>query len=76
MQMWNWKGFEAVNAHERRFQRNLQYMEAALRLIQAGKLDTQRLMTHAYGFGELNRAFADMGEKPQGYIKGYVVIDG
>lgn len=76
MELWNWKGFEAINAHERRFQRNLQYMEAALRLIQAGKLDTQRFMTHAYGFSELNRAFADMGDKPKGYIKGYVIIDG
>lgn len=75
MELWNWKAFEMINAHERRFNRHLSYMEAAIRLIRAGKLNTERFMTHAYGFEELNKAFEDMGNKPEGYIKGYVIIN-
>ena len=76
MNLWNWKAFTAINAHERRYDYDIRYMKAMIQLIEAERIDTGKYITHAYGFEELNQAFADMGEKPNGYIKGYIRING
>ena len=49
-------------------------MQALLRMIEAGRLDTAKLLTHAYEFKDIGQAFADMERKPKGYIKGYVRV--
>ncbi len=74
MNLWNWKAFTAINAHERRYSYDIKYMRAMLRMIQAGRMDTGDFITNKYSFDEINQAFRDMEEKPDGYIKGYVEI--
>ena len=74
MDLWNWKAFTVINAHERRFNCEIRDMQALLRMIEAGQLDTAKLLTHAYEFKDIGQAFADMERKPKGYIKGYVRV--
>lgn len=74
MKMWNWKAMTVINAHERRDSRHIQYMAAAMRLIEAGQLDIAGMYTHEYALDDINQAFRDMENKPHGYIKGSVRI--
>jgi threonine dehydrogenase-like Zn-dependent dehydrogenase len=74
MQLWNWKGITVINAHERRNDRHIRYMEAALKLIKAKRLDIKGLVTNEYSLDNINEAFEAMQTKPEGYIKGFVRI--
>lgn len=71
--LWNWKAITVINAHERRSDYLVSCMEAGLNLISAGKLDLASLITHTYTLNEVDKAFADLEEKPKGYIKGVVL---
>jgi threonine dehydrogenase-like Zn-dependent dehydrogenase len=72
MRLWNWKAITVINAHERRSAVQMEYFARAIRLIQAKRLRVKEMMTHEYALGELNRAFAELKEKPPGYLKGYI----
>jgi threonine dehydrogenase-like Zn-dependent dehydrogenase len=74
MQLWNWKGITVINAHERRNNYHINYMKAALKLIESKRLDIKNLLTHEYKFTDINKAFEDAEKKPQGYIKGFLRI--
>jgi threonine dehydrogenase-like Zn-dependent dehydrogenase len=71
--LWNWKAITVISAHERRDDYLLRCMEASLGLIAAGKLDLASLVTHTLALDEVDRAFADMEDKPEGLIKGVVL---
>ena len=75
MELWNWKGITVVNAHERRVAHLVDCCRNALGLVSEGKLNVEPLYTHRYGLDEINAAFADMKNKPQGYVKGFVEIN-
>ena len=74
MRLWNWKALTVINAHERRIAMQMEYMEDAVRLMQSGRIRAKEMMTHAYPLEQINRAFAETGDKPPGYIKGYIRI--
>jgi threonine dehydrogenase-like Zn-dependent dehydrogenase len=71
--LWNWKAITVINAHERRDDFLVHCMEAGLHLIAAGKLDVASLVTDTYALDEVDRAFADMQDKPAGLIKGVIL---
>lgn len=74
MKLWNWKAITVINAHERRDRMQMEFMREALTMFEHKKIDTKPMMTHEYPLEEINRAFTEMKEKPEGYIKGYVRI--
>lgn len=74
MKLWNWKALTVINAHERRNQMQMEFMREALVMFENKKIDAEPMMTNEYSLEEINRAFAEMKEKPEGYIKGYVKI--
>ncbi len=74
MNLWNWKAITVVNAHERRMALCPKFIESALNLIAAGKLNTKDMMTNVYGFDGIDQAYHDLMSKPKGYIKGVVRI--
>lgn len=74
MKLWNWKAITVINAHERRGGMQMEYMRQALAMFENKKIDVKPMMKHEYPLAEINRAFREMKEKPQGYIKGYVRI--
>lgn len=75
MQLWNWKALTVINAHERRLELCAGYIRDALALVEKGMVDTGSMVTHRYTFDEVNRAFREFKEKPEGYIKGIICMD-
>jgi threonine dehydrogenase-like Zn-dependent dehydrogenase len=74
MDLWNWKGIEVVNAHERRTDFQMDSMRRALKLLQARKIVMDPLITHRYSLDQVDQAFSDLEQKPKGFIKAVVVM--
>jgi threonine dehydrogenase-like Zn-dependent dehydrogenase len=73
MEMWNWKAFDVVNAHERRLDYMMNCMRRGLALMATGQLQMAPLITHRFGLDSVDQAFRTMVEKPVGYHKGVIV---
>lgn len=69
VQMWNWKGIDVLNAHERRMDFLMDCMRRGLAMIEAGKLDTASMITHRFPLSEVDQAFRALHEKHQGICK-------
>ncbi|MBV9881495.1 MAG: zinc-binding dehydrogenase [Sphingomonadaceae bacterium] len=74
MQLWNWRGFDVVNAHERDPEVSLDGMRAAIAAVADGLLDPERLLTHRYGLEALGGALDDTRDRPPGFVKGLVTF--
>ena len=74
MQLWNWRGLDVVNAHERDPQVYLDGMKAAVRAVASGELDPRPLYTHILPLARLPEAFALMRERPDGFLKALVTM--
>jgi threonine dehydrogenase-like Zn-dependent dehydrogenase len=73
MQLWNWRGLDVVNAHERDPQVYLEGIRAAAGAVARGDLDPSPLYTHTLPLGELGRALELLRERPDGFLKALVV---
>lgn len=74
MQLWNWRGLDVINAHERDPQVYIDGMRAAIREVQAGVLNPRPLYTHTFTLDELARAFELLASSPEGFIKAVIVV--
>lgn len=74
MQLWNWRGLDVINAHERDPQVYLEGMRAAIMGVQAGVLKPLPLFTHKFALDELPRAFETLAASPEGFIKGLIIL--
>jgi threonine dehydrogenase-like Zn-dependent dehydrogenase len=72
MQMWNWRGIDVVNAHERDPRVYVEGIRGAVELMSAGVLDPSPLYTHRFGLDELGRALELTRERPDGFLKAVV----
>ena len=72
MQLWNYRGFDVINAHERDPQVSLRGMRAAVSAVAEGWLDPAPLYTHSFSLAELGRAFDATSERPDGFMKAIV----
>jgi threonine dehydrogenase-like Zn-dependent dehydrogenase len=73
MQLWNWRGLDVINAHEREPMMYVEGIRGALDLVASGVLDLSALYTHAFDLGELDLAFETMRERPDGFLKALVL---
>jgi threonine dehydrogenase-like Zn-dependent dehydrogenase len=73
MQMWNWRGLDVINAHERDPSVYLEGMRQAVEMVASGALDPAPLYTHTFGLEELSEAFSNMSRRPDGFLKALVV---
>jgi threonine dehydrogenase-like Zn-dependent dehydrogenase len=73
MQMWNWRGFDVINAHERDPAMYVQGIRDAIAAVQDGRLDTSALYTHTYPLAELDTALNETRDRPDGFMKALVV---
>jgi len=73
MQMWNWKGLDVINAHERDGEIYLRGMRASIDAVVAGALDPTPLYTHIYPLEDLSHALDLLGTRPEGFLKALVV---
>jgi 2-desacetyl-2-hydroxyethyl bacteriochlorophyllide A dehydrogenase len=72
MQLWNWRGLDVVNAHERDPQVYVRGMREAVRLVETGALDPEPLYTHELPLDELGTALDLAERRPDGFLKALV----
>jgi threonine dehydrogenase-like Zn-dependent dehydrogenase len=72
MQLWNWRGLDVVNAHERDPAVYVAGVRAAADAILDGRLDPSPLYTHTFALDALGDAFATASERPDGFLKAVV----
>jgi threonine dehydrogenase-like Zn-dependent dehydrogenase len=75
MQLWNWRGLDVINAHERDPEIYRRGMVEGVRLLASGGLDLAPLITHTFPLAEINRAFATAEERPEGFLKSVVLSE-
>lgn len=72
MQMWNWKGLDVINAHERDPRAYVRGMREAVAAVDEGILDPSLLLTHELPLEELGAALDATAERPDGFLKAVV----
>jgi threonine dehydrogenase-like Zn-dependent dehydrogenase len=70
---WNWMAFQLVNAHFRDLNTIMRGMRAGLRLVNAGALDVDALVTDRLTLDRITDAFQLAAEKPEGFCKAVIV---
>ena len=74
MQMWNWKGIDVVNAHERDPAMQMQGLQEAIDAVSSGRFDPAPLYTHLYPLERLGNALDDTRDKPGNFVKALVMM--
>ncbi|SDH16067.1 MDR/zinc-dependent alcohol dehydrogenase-like family protein [Pelagibacterium luteolum] len=72
MQLWNWRGLDVINAHEREQSRYIEGMKAAVDAVTVGALDPYPLITHTFGLEELGEALDMTRDRPKGFMKAII----
>ncbi|MFP5078420.1 MDR/zinc-dependent alcohol dehydrogenase-like family protein [Rhizobium sp. YIM 134829] len=72
MQLWNWRGLDVINAHERDPEIYMDGMRRAVAAVIDGRLDPSALYTHRYPLEALGKALDDTRDRPDGFLKGWV----
>ncbi|HEU0054056.1 MAG TPA: zinc-binding dehydrogenase [Longimicrobium sp.] len=73
MQLWNWRGLDVINAHERDPQVYVDGIRAAVDAVASGRLDPSPLYTHTYPLDRLGEALDATRDRPDGFLKAMVV---
>ena len=73
MWLWNWRGIDVINAHERDPAIYVQGIREAVDAVAAGRIDPARLLTHRYPLERLDEALNATRDRPDGFIKAVVV---
>jgi threonine dehydrogenase-like Zn-dependent dehydrogenase len=74
MQLWNWRGLDVINAHERDPALYAQGVREAVKAVLSGRLDPSGLYTHVYPLAELDQALNDTRDRPDGFLKALVTF--
>lgn len=74
MQLWNWRGIDIINAHERDPRVYVNGMRDAIAAVQSGDLNPWPLYTHQFGLADLPRAFETLSNSPEGFIKALIIV--
>jgi threonine dehydrogenase-like Zn-dependent dehydrogenase len=72
MFLWNWRGLDVVNAHERDPRAYVDGIREAVDAVAAGRLDPSPLYTHRYPLESLGEAFEATRTRPDGFLKALV----
>lgn len=72
LQLWNWRGIDVINAHERDPARYVEGIRGAVDLIARGALDPTALYTHRFGLDDLGKALELTRSRPDGFLKALV----
>jgi threonine dehydrogenase-like Zn-dependent dehydrogenase len=75
MQLWNWRGFDVANAHERDPAVAVRGMREAVEAIRTGQIDPSGLITHRFPLDRLGDALNATRDRPGNFVKAIVVPD-
>ena len=73
MWLWNWRGIDVINAHERDPKAYIEGIREAVDAVASGRLDPSSLYTHTYRLDQLDEALNATRDKPDGFVKAVVV---
>lgn len=74
MQLWNWRGLDVINAHEREAEMYIRGIQAAVDAVVEGRITPQPLYTHRFPLEELQTALEMTRDRPEGFFKGLVMM--
>ena len=74
MQLWNWRGIDVINAHERDPKTYIRGIEEAVEAVASGRIDPDPLYTHRYPLEQLDEALNATRDRPDGFLKALVVF--
>ena len=72
MQLWNWRGLDVINAHERHPGIYLEGMREAVRAVENRTIDPRPLYTHEFPLEQLGEALNMSAERPDGFMKALI----
>src|ERR1700676_4738993 len=72
--LWNWRGLDVINAHERDPAISIRGVRAAIEAVQAGTLDPLPLLTHTRPLDRLAEALALTRDRPDGFMKAVITL--
>jgi threonine dehydrogenase-like Zn-dependent dehydrogenase len=73
LQLWNWRGLDVINAHERDPKLYTEGMRAAVEAVVNRQLDPSPLYTHFFPLEKLGQALDAMKERPDNFMKALVL---
>lgn len=74
MQIWNWRGIDVINAHERDPKVYMQGIREAVEAVRSERLDPSPLYAHTFSLDEIGKAFSAMRRRPDNFLKALVRI--
>lgn len=72
VQLWNWRGIDVINAHERDPMVARDGMARALEAVAQGSLDIAPLLTHRFALDDITAALEAARTRPPGFTKAVV----
>jgi threonine dehydrogenase-like Zn-dependent dehydrogenase len=75
MQLWNWRGLDVINAHERDPRVYVSGIRAAAEAIAKGVFDPSPLYTHTFALNQLSDALNAMQQRPDKFLKALITYD-
>jgi 2-desacetyl-2-hydroxyethyl bacteriochlorophyllide A dehydrogenase len=76
LQLWNWRGLDVINAHERDAAVYRRGMVAAVEAVSSGRLDPSPLYTHWHPLENLADALHQTIDRPDGFVKALILMHG
>ena len=74
MWLWNWRGIDVINAHERDPKAYIEGIREAVDAVASGRLDPSPLYTHRYPLDRLGEALDATRDRPDGFLKALVTL--
>jgi len=74
MQMWNWRGLDVINVHERDPQVYTDGLHFAVDMVASGQLDPSGLYTHTFPLEMLGDALNATRDRPDGFLKALITF--
>ncbi|HEX2724969.1 MAG TPA: L-iditol 2-dehydrogenase, partial [Beijerinckiaceae bacterium] len=72
MWLWNWRGLDVINAHERDPKIYVQGIREAVEAVASGRIDPAPLYTHRFPLERLGQALDATRDRPDGFLKALV----
>lgn len=72
MQVWNWKGIDVINAHERDPDVYISGLKEAIKYAEQDVLQPGKFITHQMEFSVINDAFRLLKGRPENFLKAII----
>lgn len=74
MRLWNWRGLDVINAHDRDPRVYVAGMREAVDAVDKGRLTLAPLYTHTFKLDQIDQAMKMMRLRPDGFLKALVTM--